>query len=388
MKQLGIYVHIPFCKKKCNYCDFISFGGKENIVEEYIKCLCQEIREVGEGIQQDVKNKYSEPVIIKTIYIGGGTPSYIESKYIKEILKNIFDNFIVEENAEITIEINPGTVNRQKLLDYKEAGINRLSIGLQSGNNELLKMLGRIHTYEEFEIIYQLAKELGFNNINIDFMIGLPNQTLEDINMLVEKIEELQPQHISVYSLIVEENTVLEEKIKNKELNLPSDKLERQMYWHIKNKLEALGYQHYEISNFAKPGYESKHNLDCWSQREYMGFGLAAHSYTDMARFSNIDNLEEYIQNNVLDKLENNFVFHEKQDKSSQMKEYMMLGLRKIQGISCSDFEAKFNKDVFYVFEKELEKLLNQDLIQIEKGYIKLSNKGIDFANLVWEEFV
>lgn len=388
MKQVGIYVHIPFCKSKCQYCDFISFSEKENLIDEYIECLRFEIREVGQGIKLDIQNKYVDKVEVATIYIGGGTPSYIDSKYILQIMNDIYANFKVKSDAEITIEVNPGTVDKHKLLAYKEAGINRLSIGLQSVNNELLKMLGRIHTYEEFVETYKNAREVGFENINIDFIIGLPNQTMNNIDELIEAVEELRPEHISVYSLIVEEGTKIEEKIQNKELELPAEELEREMYWAVKEKLEKLMFNHYEISNFALKGKEAKHNLDCWNQKEYLGFGVAAHSYSDDARFSNIDEMEEYIKNTKENKLENNFVFHEKQDKTSKMKEYMLLGLRKLSGISCSNFETKFGKDVFEEFGNEIEKLMKQGLIEIEEDHIRLSNKGIDLANLVWEEFV
>lgn len=388
MKPIGIYVHIPFCKRKCNYCDFISFTNKEEKIEEYIKCLCIEIAEVGEGVKLDIESKLTDEIIVKTIYIGGGTPSYIDSEYIRKVLDTIFNNFNVDKNAEITLEINPGTVNEEKILKYKQMGINRLSIGVQSANDNLLKMLGRVHNYEEFEESYNIIKNAGFDNINIDFMIGIPNQTIQDIIIMLEKIESLKPTHISTYSLIVEENTPIEKRIQNKELILPNDDIERKMYWKVKETLEKMGYIHYEISNFAIPGYEAKHNLDCWEQKEYMGFGVSAHSYTDKTRFSNIDNVEEYIENTKNDKLENNFIFHEKQGKVSQMKEYMMLGLRKIAGVECIKFETKFNKDVFEVFDKEIEKLLNEELITIENGNIKLTNKGIDLANLVWEEFV
>lgn len=357
-------------------------------MEEYIECLCQEIEEVGQGINLDVENKICEETEISTIYIGGGTPSYIKEKYIAQIMQTIYDNYIIEKNTEITIEINPGTVNEEKIKKYKELGINRLSIGVQSTKNKLLNMLGRIHTYEEFTNTFDLARKAGFDNINIDFMIGLPNQTMEDIEDILTETKKLNPEHISIYSLILEDGTPMSKMVENKELYIPNDDLERNMYWRIKGGLEELGYIHYEISNFAKPGMESKHNSDCWEQKEYMGFGAAAHSYIDNARFSNIDSIEEYIKNYKEDKIENNFIFHEKQNLEAKMKEYMILGLRKITGIDCSKFENNFSKDVFEVFSKEIEKLIKEELIEIDDGYIKLSDRGIDLANIVWEEFV
>ncbi|MBQ9298506.1 MAG: oxygen-independent coproporphyrinogen III oxidase [Clostridia bacterium] len=388
MRKIGLYVHIPFCKQKCKYCDFVSFSEKEDLMEEYIECLCQEIEEVGQGINLDVENKICEETEISTIYIGGGTPSYIKEKYIAQIMQTIYDNYIIEKNTEITIEINPGTVNEEKIKKYKELGINRLSIGVQSTKNKLLNMLGRIHTYEEFTNTFDLARKAGFDNINIDFMIGLPNQTMEDIEDILTETKKLNPEHISIYSLILEDGTPMSKMVENKELYIPNDDLERNMYWRIKGGLEELGYIHYEISNFAKPGMESKHNSDCWEQKEYMGFGAAAHSYIDNARFSNIDSIEEYIKNYKEDKIENNFIFHEKQNLEAKMKEYMILGLRKITGIDCSKFENNFSKDVFEVFSKEIEKLIKEELIEIDDGYIKLSDRGIDLANIVWEEFV
>lgn len=388
MKEIGLYVHIPFCKKKCKYCDFISFDEKSEMIDEYIRWLCFEIKEVGEGIKLDVKYKYTEETRVKTIYIGGGTPSYIETKYIKDIMKNIYENYQVEAEAEITLEINPGTINEEKLQDYKEAGINRLSIGVQETNNNLLNILGRIHTYEEFENTYMLARKVGFDNINIDFMLGLPNQKIEDIDNMLAKIKILNPEHVSVYSLILEENTPIKQLVEKKVLSIPKEDIERDMYWKIKRGLEEQGYVHYEISNFAKPNKESKHNISCWEQKEYMGFGVGAHSYVDGARFSNIDSIEEYIENYKNDKQENNFEFHEKQNKEMKMKEYMILGLRKINGVACDKFETKFSEDVFNIFGKEIEKLLNLELIEIEESSIRLSEKGIDLANLVWEEFV
>lgn len=388
MKEVGIYVHIPFCKHKCYYCDFISFADKNSLIEEYIKWLKYEIKEVGQGNRLDYENKLDDLVLVKTIYIGGGTPSFIESKYITEILKTIKENFVVDEDAEITMEMNPGTVDENKLKDYYNCGINRLSIGLQETNNALLKEIGRIHTYEDFENTYSLARNVGFKNINVDLMLGLPNQNILDLENSINKILDLDPEHISVYSLILEENTVLKNKVDQGILTLPEDEMERKMYYTVKNMLENNGYIHYEISNFAKKGLESKHNLDCWNQKEYMGFGAAAHSYTNNFRFSNIENIEEYINNFKNNKEEDNLIFHEKQNRESKMKEYMMLGLRKIEGVNIQQFKNKFVENPIFIFRKEIEKLVNEELLEVNGNFIKLTKKGLDLANLVWEEFV
>ena len=371
MKEIGVYIHIPFCKRKCLYCDFVSFANKQELQKDYIQAL-----------KKEIQNWKNDAYKIKTIYIGGGTPSYIDSNYISEIIN------LVGNAPSITIELNPGTVTKEKLLVYKNAGINRLSIGLQSTNDTLLKQIGRIHNYNQFLETYNLARELGFNNINVDLMTGLPNQSIKDIKQSLEDICRLNPEHISVYSLIVEESTPIQKLIDNEELKLPDEEIERQMYWYVKDYLELNGYKHYEISNFAKPGFESEHNLDCWNQKEYIGFGAGAYSYLNKKRFGNISNLEEYIQNCNNNIFEKNVILEEVQDKNQQMKEYMILGLRKIDGISIQKFEEKFNENPILLFRKELQKLHEEKLIIIDGDVIKLSNKGLDLANIVWEEFV
>lgn len=377
-KMLGLYIHIPFCKKKCDYCDFISFANRNNMIEKYINAVKCEINSY---------SNYKEEYEIKTIYFGGGTPSYIESKYIVDILNNIKNKFTVLKNAEITIEINPGTVDRKKLEDYIGSGINRVSFGLQSVDDKLLKNIGRIHNFEDFLYSYNLAKEVGFKNINVDLMIGLPTQNIQDIEKSLNKLIELSPEHISVYSLILEEGTPLEIKVKNKELYIPSDVQERNMYWKVKEELEKNGYIHYEISNFSKIGYESKHNVSCWKQEEYIGIGVAAHSYINNKRYSNTDNLEEYIKNSE-DNINEIREIHEVQNKKDKMNEYMILGLRKIQGIKISEFKNKFIDNPIYIYREQLNRLATQGLIIIDEDNIRLTNKGIDLANLVWEEFI
>lgn len=379
MKELGIYIHIPFCKSKCLYCDFNSFAQKDDCIDKYINAVKQEI----EKYAQENKN-----VLVKTIYIGGGTPSYIKEKYIKEIIQTLKSNFEINPNAEITIEVNPGTVNKRKLNCYYEAGINRLSIGLQSTNDKLLKLIGRVHDFEDFLETVKLANTVGFTNINADCMIGLPNQTIYDVEETLNVLINLRLTHISVYSLIVEPGTPLEKKIESGELKLPDEEIERYMYWFTKRKLEENGYLHYEISNFAKPLFRAKHNLDCWSQKEYKGFGVSASSYENGVRYTNIPSIEKYIENIENGKFSKNYIVEEKQDREAMMKEYMLLGLRKITGVNITEFRRKFGTTPLYKYNKELTKLVREGLIEANEYSIRVSKKGLDLANLVWEEFV
>ena len=379
MKELGFYLHIPFCKSKCIYCDFNSSAQKDDCIEPYIKAVKKEIEEYA---------KQNKDVLIKTIYIGGGTPSYIKEKYIKEIIETIRSNFEIIPNAEITIEINPGTVNRRKLNTYYKAGINRLSIGLQSTNDKLLKQLGRVHDFEDFLETLRLANTIGFSNISADCMIGLPNQTIYDVEETLNVLINLRLTHISVYSLIVEPNTPLEKKINSGELKLPDEEIERYMYWFAKRKLEENGYLHYEISNFAKPLFRSKHNLDCWNQKEYKGFGVSASSYENEIRYTNISSIEKYVENVQNGQFKKNYIVEEKQDREVMMKEYMLLGLRKITGVSINQFRKKFGTIPIFKYNKEITKLTNEGLIESNGINIRLTKKGLDLANLVWEEFV
>ena len=378
MKEIGIYIHIPFCIQKCYYCDFCSFDKLQNKQAEYVDALIKEIK--------NTHNK--SELLIKTVYIGGGTPSILNANELKQVMEAIKTNFLLSKDCEITVEMNPGTVTKEKLQIYKDSGINRLSIGLQSTNDEILKELGRIHNYKQFEDIYEEARALGFNNINVDLMIGLPNQTIDDVSKSLKDIIQKNPEHISVYSLILEDDTKLKNLIEEGKLSLPDEDTERAMYWTVKNTLEKNGYNHYEISNFSKLGYESKHNTDCWNQKEYIGFGIAAHSYFNNIRYSNICDINEYVKNINSKDFEKNVIIHEIQEKQDKMNEYMILGLRMIKGVNEQVFKEKFSKDINDVYKKSIEKLINLELILNEKGIIKLTKKGIDFANIVWEEFV
>lgn len=326
--------------------------------------------------------------LIDTVYIGGGTPSHIHEKYIYDILNLNQIKSRLKINAEITIEINPGTINENKLKCYKQAGINRISIGLQSTDDKILKSIGRIHTYSEFLNGYNMARNLEFNNINVDLMLALPKQDIEILQKSVEKVIELQPEHISIYSLILEEDTELMNMVNSGRAKLPDENQEREMYWKTKRILENNNYNHYEISNFSKEGYESKHNMNCWEQKEYLGCGIAAHSYYDNKRFSNTIKLEEYINNIKNKQVEKNITVNEIQSKEDKEKEYVLLGMRKINGVNLNKFEEKFDCRLEIIFEKELDELSKQNLIKINNNHLSLSEKGIDFANIVWEKFV
>lgn len=374
-KELGIYIHIPFCKQKCYYCDFISFANKNQKQEQYIN-----------AIKKEIDTYEFEKYNVTTIYIGGGTPSYIESKYIVELIEKLKSKLTNNETKfdkiEITIEVNPGTVTKQKLQDFKFCGINRLSIGLQTTNNNLLKQIGRIHTYEEFLETYNRAKEVGFENINVDLMLGLPNQTIKDLKDSLEKVIRLGATHISVYSLIVEEGTVISKLLDKGKIELPSEETEREMYWYVKNILELNGYQHYEISNFAKENKYSKHNMNCWKQKEYIGLGVAAHSYLNDTRFSNGNNIEDYINN-----VENKEI-EEVQTLEDKQNEFMLLGLRMLNGVDIASFKQKFGQNPIYLYRDRLNELVEDGLVVIDLNHIKLTNKGLDLANLVFEEFI
>lgn len=354
----SIYIHIPFCKQKCLYCDFNSFDNKEEMIEKYFDALIKEIK------SYKIDNK------LRTIYIGGGTPSFPDEKYIEKVLSEL------PKANEITLELNPGTITESKLSKYKEIGINRLSIGLQAIQDSILKKIGRIHTFKEFEEAFNLARKVGFNNINVDLMHGLPNQKLKDFKESVDYLVKLNPEHISCYSLILHGN-IFE--------NLPSDEEEREMYYYAKNELKKNGYEHYEISNFAKEGKKSNHNLVYWNQEEYIGVGAGASSYINNKRYTNIGGLEEYIKR--INDGESVNIIEEEQTNEDKLKEYIILQLRLIKGLNIEKTNKKFNVELLKKYEKQIEKLKKLNLIEVNEN-IYLTEKGLDLANVVWEEFI
>lgn len=370
----SLYIHIPFCQSKCYYCDFNSYCGKDDLIENYIDSVIMTISHLDEEY--------------KTVYFGGGTPSFIPSKYIKKIMQG------VNCHGEVTLELNPGTVTKEKLQDYKEAGINRLSIGLQATQNDLLKRIGRIHTFEEFEEAYNIARKVGFNNISVDIMFGLPGQTLKDVEETLNYIININPEHISCYSLIIHDELV--EKHPDAFSSLPTDEEERRMYYLICDRLKEAGFMHYEISNFAKPGFESQHNLCYWNQEEYYGVGAGASGYVGGIRYKNFDNIEDYIVAETeaeKNSRHNNYqIVEEIQTPESKINEYMILKLRLTSGISVNEAKEKFKINILEKYSNQIEKLINQGLIEKveneEDIYIRLTKKGLDLANIVWEEFI
>ncbi|MEG1004092.1 MAG: radical SAM family heme chaperone HemW [Clostridium sp.] len=373
MKEIALYIHIPFCKQKCFYCDFKSYAGIESLEDDYVDALILEIR-----------NKCKN-YIVKTLFIGGGTPSYLSEDNLLKLLKEL-NKLTYKENAERTIECNPGTLTDEKIKIIKNNGMNRISMGLQTTKNNLLKDIGRIHTIEEFKENYKRARAFGIENINIDIMFGLPNQSIKDYEETVKEMVELNPEHISAYSLIIEEGTCFYKLYEDGKLNTPSEEDERKMYELTKEILEKNNYKQYEISNYAKEGKECEHNKVYWKLDEYLGVGVSASSYIDEKRIKNIDNIKKYINKirtneDVSESIINNTL---KED----MEEFMFLGLRLIDGISLAEFKQKFSKDMMEVYGTVIDKNKKLNLIEEKDGRILLTDKGIEVSNWVMSEFI
>ena len=374
-RQMELYIHIPFCKSKCRYCDFCSFRADDETIQRYIEKLNDELCLWGDRLKD-------KEVI--TIFIGGGTPSYLKKSSIAQICQTIFKKFKVHENAEITIEANPGTVDLEKLRTYKENGINRISFGLQSTIKEELEYLGRIHTYEEFLQSFSWARQAGFSNINVDLMSAIPKQTLATYEKNLRTIAKLSPEHISAYSLIVEEGTPFFEDGDLERL-LPSEDEEVRMYQMTEEILKEYGYDKYEISNYAKPGYESRHNLGYWSHVPYLGVGLNASSYLDEKRFENPAKMEEYLK---IDSFDESYQQGHLLSVREQMEEFMFLGLRKTKGISKIKFQERFSCSMASVYEKVIKEAMKQGMLREEGDYISLTSKGTLISNQVLCEFL
>ena len=389
MKEIGIYIHIPFCLSKCFYCDFVSYAGRDNMIEKYVYALCNEILQNAEILGQH---------IVKTIYIGGGTPSFIDSKYISQMLNTIY---MVTDKAnieEITIECNPNSISKEKIMAYKEAGINRVSIGLQSIYDDVLKVIGRVHKFKDFENALNIVNESGITNITVDLMYPLPNLTLERLKETVDYVCNLKDKnvrHVSIYNLEVHENTKLSFLLQEGYITLCDEDEEYEMYKYIKNTLPNNGFTRYEISNYAQEGFKAIHNTRYWNQEEYLGFGVNASSFFGGARFTNIKDLDTYINNltnndmKLLDGIKDGLVDeYEELDLLSLMREYVILSLRKISGLDKNKFKVKFKKDVKDIFLEEINELKKDKLIDENDTNIFLTDRGLEVANIVWEKFV
>ena len=374
--MLELYIHIPFCIRKCNYCDFLSFPETESGIAQYCHALKEEIKRTGDQ---------AEDIGVRSVFIGGGTPSILEAEQITEIMTCIRNNFSIEKNAEITIESNPGTLNAEKLNCYYELGINRLSIGLQSTDDDCLRRLGRIHTFQEFEKNYEQARKSGFQNINIDLMSGLPGQSLRGYEDTLNRVTELKPEHISSYSLIIEEGTPFY-KSDSVLQQLPDEDTERKMYERTKEILAQQGYERYEISNYARQGRECIHNLGYWEQVPYLGMGLGASSFYNGARFSNERNFRKYLSTPYLP-------FEHREDyvqvsREEQMEDTMIFGLRKMKGISVSEFEREFGTPIWEMYGSVIERYSNLGLLIQEGDVLRLTDAGIDVSNRIFEDFI
>ena len=372
-KELSLYIHIPFCKQKCFYCDFPSYASIDYLKSDYVEALCKEIEE------KAIKYK------IKSIFIGGGTPSYLETEEIIKILNSI-NKLDLNEDIEFTMECNPGALKEEKLRAMLNGGVNRISMGLQAVQNSLLKDIGRIHSFKQFEENFNLARRIGFKNINVDLMFGLPNQKVEEWKESLETIARMNPEHISAYSLIIEEGTAFYKLWERNKLILPSEDEEREMYVVTKNILKNHGYHQYEISNYSKLGHECYHNKVYWKSEEYLGIGSASTSFIDGKRIKNIENVKDYIDkvNSGEDVIDDIYV----NTLEDSMEEFVFMGLRMIEGINVNEFNKRFGVTIEGIYKEVIDKNINKKLLVLENDRLRLTEKGIELSNSVMSDFI
>ncbi len=379
-KELMIYIHIPFCVKKCLYCDFLSAPADEDTKKAYMEALCREIHEKSV--------RYGE-YEVSSIFFGGGTPTAVEAEWIRQIMQILRADYHIMEDAEITMEMNPGTVEEKDVTVYLEAGINRLSIGLQSACDEELQSLGRIHTYEKFLETYSMVRRAGFTNVNVDLMSALPDQTPQKYRESLEKVLGLMPppEHISAYSLIIEEGTPFYKAYEEDRLVLPTEEEEREMYYLTKHVLKQYGYERYEISNYAKQGEECRHNIGYWSRKNYVGFGIGAASLVENERFTNGRDLEAYIKA-PCEVVED----RESLTMAEQMAETMFLGLRMVKGVSESLWMEEYQRNLASVYGDVIQKHVENGLLEWTEvdgeRFIRLTENGMDVSNYVMADFL
>ena len=373
---MELYLHMPFCVRKCAYCDFLSFPTDQEAQNLYTRRLMEDIDAMGK--------KYGD-IPVDTIFIGGGTPSVPDSALIVGIMEHVRKAFHVAEGAEISMEANPGTVTREKLTDYRRAGINRLSFGLQSANDRELKLLGRIHTWAEFLESFHLARECGFTNINIDLMSALPGQTRESWKDTLKRVTDLNPEHISAYSLIIEDGTPFGEKYGSEEGRklLPDEDSEREMYHETKRFLKSCGYERYEISNYAKPGRECRHNIGYWTGLPYLGLGLGASSYMDGCRFAVNSDMKQYLEEKP-----GMFTDVEKLTKKDMEEEFFYVGLRMTAGVSLPEFERRFGVSAKDVYPGLMEMFVEEKAAVFQGDRFVLTDYGLDVSNYIMAQFL
>ncbi len=377
-KGLELYIHIPFCIRKCAYCDFLSFSSDFNERKSYVDALLMEIEQY---------RKVAKQYDVTTIFIGGGTPSVLEIDLMSKIMNKIKEIFVISTDAEISIEVNPGTMTLQKAVAYKTLGVNRVSIGLQATSDEELRMLGRIHNYKQFLETYHCIQKSGISNINIDLITAIPKQTVESWTKTLERVIALNPTHISAYCLIIEEGTKFHDNLVQYEDLLPDEESERDMYHLTKFKLYEAGYERYEISNYAKEGYECRHNLGYWNRIDYIGIGLGAASLLDNVRYMNENDMKSYIDK--CNNLKSVYIDKEELTVQAQMEEFMFLGLRKTKGVSAVDFKRNFGIELEEIYGEVMKKLKEKGLIRIEgDSKVQLTELGLDVSNQVMAEFL
>ena len=392
-RELELYIHIPFCVKKCNYCDFLSFGTEDErlsdtpchptrqlpVPEVYVDRLCREIRWYGQ------KEEFSHRPVI-SVFFGGGTPSLLSEAQIFRLMAELRDNFLMRRDAEVTMEANPGTLTPGKLKQMRFCGINRLSLGLQSTVERELKVLGRIHSYGAFLQSFKWAREAGFKNINVDLMTALPEQTMSSYLKSLEQTAALKPEHISAYSLIIEPGIPFEAMEAQGKLSLPDEDEEREMYHLTRKFLSEMGYERYEISNYARPGYECRHNIGYWRGRDYLGLGLGASSLINGRRFSNRTEIKDYLALTMGS--DGWYEAVETLTPAAKMEEFMFLGLRLVRGVSEKDFYRKFGVKMMSVYGEVIRKNELEKLLIRKNGWLCLTELGMDLANMVMADFI
>lgn len=378
MKKLGVYVHIPFCRQKCSYCDFYSIKRNDEWENKFTEAVIAEIK--------SYSDKLNGNYTADTIYFGGGTPSIISPENLSRIMENLRETIKTDVHPEISMEANPNTLTAEKLRAYGEMGINRLSIGIQSLNDDILKKIGRIHNSSEALDAIDMCKQTGFKNINADVMFNIPGQTVRDVEDTLYEIIGTGVTHISFYSLKLEKGTPMYDMEKSRRITMPDEDLEREMYYAGRSLMEKNGLFQYEISNFAEKGFECRHNLKYWNQEEYIGLGPSAHSFLNSIRYSNPPDLNLYCESSVKGNFER--IIQEELGKDDLMIEYIMLRLRLTEGLNIKDFKSKFSLDFKEMYEMQINYLVKNKLLKFDNDFILLTKKGMDISNYVIEEFM